>query len=958
MVTAPRRRPLSSYRLQLGAGLDFPGAARLVPYLADLGITECYCSPILAARPGSSHGYDVCDHQRLSDELGGEVGFAELAGALKAHGMGLLVDFVPNHMAADPSANAWWRSVLENGPSSPFAEFFDIDWDPVKPELKGRLLLPILGDQYGVTLEAGHLRLVLAQGTIVLRYFEHDLPLNPRQLRQVLEHGLSGLQAALPQGDPDLVEFQSIVFHLEHLPAYTTTDRDRIDERRREKQVAMGRLAALLDHAPAVRSGLEQSIATFNGVPGERHSFDLLHRLLEAQPYRLASWRTAMHEINYRRFFDVNELAGLRQEEPAVFEASHRLVARLVEQGVVTGIRLDHVDGLFEPGAYLSRLAALWGGAGPVWTLVEKILAPGEQINPEWPVHGTTGYDFLNQVNAVLVDPQGVAALERFYARFTGQDQPFDEVVYASKKTIIATSMAAELNVLAAALNRISEGDRRSRDFTLDSLQEALAEVVACFPAYRTYVRPGGWAPADEAMVDQVIAEALRRNPALEPTIFGFIRSMLLPSPAAAADSGELDRRVRFAMKFQQYTAPVQAKGVEDTAFYRSAPLASLNEVGGHPEVPADPVAALHGANAERQRRAPLTLLATATHDTKWGEDARARLSVLSEIPRQWQALVTRWHKLAAPALTRVSGELAPGAADEYRFYQALAAIWPADGGPAAGGALRERIQAYMRKAMREAKVHTSWINPMAAYESATDDFVATMLDGHCAPGFLRSFVPVARRLAWLGMINSISQLLLKTASPGVPDVYQGTELWDLSLVDPDNRRPVDFAARRALLGELDAMPGLGGGAGAAAARALIADWKSGRIKLLVTAAALRLRRTHPARFLEGEYRALPVTGARAGHLVALARGRGAESVLVVVPRLPGLAGWKDGTHLPVGSRAWENTAVALPPDLARVDWRHQVTGAAVQAENGQLAAATALADIPWGLFLGEGGLR
>jgi (1->4)-alpha-D-glucan 1-alpha-D-glucosylmutase len=958
-AASPRRRPVSSYRLQLGQGVGFREAARLVPFLADLGITECYCSPILEARSGSLHGYDVCDHGRLSGELGGAEGFAELAEAARAREMGLLVDFVPNHMAADASANPWWRNLLENGPSSPYASYFDVDWDPVKPELKGRLLLPILGDQYGVTLEDGCLRLVLDSGAIRLFYFEHDLPLNPRQLRIVLEHDLAALAQALPQGDPDLTEYESILFHLQHLPAYTTTDLELVGARQREMHVALGRLQTLMDRSPLVRIHLERNVGAFNGTPGEPASFDLLHRLLEAQPYRLASWRTAMHEINYRRFFDVNELAGIRQEEPAVFEASHRLLARLVVDGAITGVRLDHVDGLFEPGAYLAALAEALREAGPVWTLVEKILSPGERLNPAWPVHGTTGYEFLNQLTAVLVDPAGVAALGRFFARFTDRDQAFADVVYASKKVIIATSMAAELNVLAAALNRISESDRRSRDFTLDSLQEALEEVVACFPVYRTYVRPGGWTAADQAVVDQAIAAALHRNPALEPTIFGFIRAMLLPTPEAAPDPEERDRRERFAMKFQQYTAPVQAKGVEDTAFYRSAPLAALNEVGGGPAVPADPVAAFHAANLDRGCHWPLALLATATHDTKWGEDARARLSVLSEIPRRWQGLVTRWHRVTREARGEVDGRPVPEPADEYLFYQALLGIWPPDQAGPPGEVLVQRLQGFMQKAMREAKLHTSWLNPRVAYETALQEFVAGVLVGRCAPEFLRSFAPVARWLAWLGMLNSVSQVVLKAVSPGVPDLYQGTELWDLGLVDPDNRRPVDFEQRRALLEQLRPLLDRPGdpGAGALLAPHLLREWPDGRIKLLVTALVLRLRRRLSTLFLDGEYRPLTPTGPGAAHLVALARVQGPAGVLAVVPRLPAkLVGWERGEQAPVGPVAWGETAVPLPDELAARSWRNALTGGTLRAEAGGLMAASALAELPWGVFVTENG--
>jgi len=801
-ASPPRRMPVSSYRLQLNQDFTLPDAADLVPYLAALGVTECYLSPVLAARPGSRHGYDICDHGRLNPELGGDVGFARFSAAARAHGLGIVLDFVPNHMSTHPTANAWWRSVLENGPSSPYAAYFDIDWDPVKPELKGKILLPVLGDQYGATLESGQLQLELEDGVIRLRYHDLDLPLNPRQLRLLLEHRLDGLKLELPADDPDLIELLSVLFHLEHLPPFTETDPGRVTERQREKDVAQGRLVTLLARAPTVRRHVEQNLRLFNGRAGDPASFDLLHTLLEAQPYRLASWRTAMHEINYRRFFDVNELAGIRMEDPAVFAAAHDLVARLVEDGAVTGLRLDHVDGLFDPARYLEDLAARFGPGPPVWTIVEKILSPGERLHDGWLVHGTTGYDFLNSVNGLFVDAARATAFRALYTAFIGEAPELPDVVYAGKKLIITSSMASELNVLAHELNRISESDRRFRDFTLDSLQEALREVVACFPVYRSYFHDAQPTAFDQATVDRAISAALRRNPALEPTIFSFIRQMLLPTPAPSLTQAEQDRRQRFAMKFQQYTGPVQAKGVEDTAFYRSCPLVSLNEVGGDPIRFGQSVATFHAENQKRRQSWPLSMLATTTHDTKRGEDARARLNVLSELPRRWRALLSRWSSVTSPARATVLDQPVPSPAEEYLLYQALVGAWPPGVSGPPGPQFAERVRAYMLKAMREAKVHTSWINPSNEHEGAVSEFVREVLSGSLATRFCRSFAPFAATVSWFGMLNSLAQLVLKLGAPGVPDFYQGTELWDLSLVDPDNRRPVDYAHRRRLLAE------------------------------------------------------------------------------------------------------------------------------------------------------------
>ncbi len=958
----PRRVPVSSYRVQLNPDFTLSDAAELIPYLAALGATECYTSPVLAARPGSRHGYDICDHSRLNAELGGDAGFAALASAARAHDLGIVLDFVPNHMSTHPMANAWWRSVLESGPSSPFASFFDIDWDPVKPELKGKILLPVLGDQYGATLDAGQLQLEYANGTIRLRYYELDLPLNPRQLRQLLEHRLDALRAALAPDDPDLIELLSVLFHLEHLPAFTETDPYLMEERQREKVVALDRLGALLERAPAVRRHVEANLRLFNGTPGEPSSSDLLHELLEAQPYRLASWRTAMHEINYRRFFDVNELAGIRMEDPAVFRAAHALTARLVREGAVTGVRLDHVDGLFDPARYLDDLATCLGPGAPVWTTVEKILSPGERLNEGWMVHGTTGYDFLNSLNRVFIDGRRATAFTALYTAFAGEGPAFQDVVYEAKKLIITSSMASELNVLAHELNRISESDRRFRDFTLDSLQEALREVVACFPVYRSYYHGVEPTAFDRASVDRAISAALRRNPALEPTIFGFIRQMLLPAHTPGVTDAEHERRQRFAMKFQQYTGPVQAKGVEDTAFYRYGPLVSLNEVGGDPEHFGQSVASFHADNQERLQRWPLSMLATTTHDTKRGEDARARLNVLPELPRRWRALLSRWSSVTSPARGTVHDRPVPSAAEEYLLYQALLGAWPPGTSGPPGPEFIERIRGYMLKAMREAKVHTSWINPSREHEQAVLAFVQAVLAGPASARFCRSFSPFAATVSWFGMLNSLAQLVLKLGAPGVPDFYQGTELWDLSLVDPDNRRPVDFASRRQLLAGLAPLAAAAAGDDDAppahdAVGALLSSWGDGQIKMHVTHAGLMLRRRHPALFLEGAYLAVPAEGTKADHVVAFARRHRGMAVLVVAPRLVvGLCG-DEGT-VPVGPAVWGDTVLRAPPGARPGDYRNVLTGERLHLGVPTVLVSDLLATLPVGMWVGPAGQR
>ncbi|MBI4443248.1 MAG: malto-oligosyltrehalose synthase [Acidobacteria bacterium] len=924
-MTAPKpaRLPLSTYRLQLHAGFAFRDAEAVIPYLRKLGISECYCSSVLAARPGSSHGYDICDHSRLNPELGTPEDFEAFSASLRANEMGLILDFVPNHMGTDPSANLWWRSVLENGPSSQYAKYFDIDWDPVKDELKGKLLLPILGNQYGIVLESGQLQLQYDGRFLWLQYFDYNLPLNPRTLAKLLRHRLESLQAALGPEDLHLREYLSILFQLDHLPVYTATDPTLSKERWREKEVARERLQKLVENSPRLREHIEENVRIFNGEPRKPETYDLLHDLLETQPYRLSYWSTALHEINYRRFFDINELAGLRMEDPDVFEAAHRLLFSWIRAGTLTGLRLDHVDGLFDPAEYLKRLATCCPEVAPFYILAEKILSPGEPLRPDWMFHGTTGYEFLNELNGLFVDSSGSARFRRLYERFTGQEYLFSDVMYESKKLIIMTSMVSELNVLARELNRISEETRRFRDFTLASLQEALREVVACFPVYRAYFSEQGWNEFDEKAIDTAIARALRRNPAMEPSIFGFLRQMLLPTRADCLSDSDYERHVRFAMKFQQYTGPVQAKGQEDTAFYRYAPLLSLNEVGGDPTCFGRSPDEFHRINRERLQSWPFSMLATSTHDTKRGEDARARINVLSEMPEEWRQMISRWARTNAGMRTVVEGLPAPDRNDEYLYYQTLLGCWPAEHTEEPDAEFVSRMRQYMQKATKEAKTHTSWIHPSEEYDAAVSQFVRRTLTGSHAKRFLGLFEPFQRRIAWLGMLNSLSQMALKIACPGVPDFYQGTELWDLNLVDPDNRRPVDYEQRRRLLEQME--PLLNGWSVASGVREMLTHWQDGRIKLYLTAAGLRLRRKFPKLLLEGDYLPLLAEGEKRNHVVALARALGSQTLLTLVPRLvAGLVGQQ--ADLPPGRELWQETCLVLPPEMGDRTYRNIFT--------------------------------
>jgi (1->4)-alpha-D-glucan 1-alpha-D-glucosylmutase len=964
--------PSSTYRVQFYGGLTFRSARALVPYLERLGTGAFYSSPFLKARPGSGHGYDVVDHNQLNPELGTAEHFQALMDGLQEAGIGHLVDFVPNHMGVDPASNPYWRDVLENGSCSAHAHYFDIDWDPVKVDLRGKVLLPLLGDQYGRVLERGELRLAYEGGALVLRYWDTELPINPRRAPIVLRHDLDRLTSTLGEDHPHVREFLSILTGLHNLPAYTERDPERIAERRREKEVLRERLQRLTAESSDITDHIERAVVHANGDRSRPESFDLLHELLEVQAYRLAYWRTAAHEVNYRRFFDVNELGGLRVEDAAVFGPTHALLARLIRERVVTGVRIDHADGLYDPTTYFRHLQGLaLDSAGaqpaerdgrPLYVVAEKILSDHERLSREWAVHGTTGYTFLNAVNGLFVRRAHARILTRAYVKFTGRAQPFPEVAYHSKRLIMSTSMASELNVLAHELDRMTESNRHSRDFTLNSLRDVLREVVACFPVYRTYVNDAGWTADDAAVVGRALDLARRRNPAMEASIFDFLRAVLLPrlaaspddtlgDPFATTDEATFERRRAFAMRFQQYTGPVQAKGIEDTAFYRHNVLVSLNEVGGEPDRWGCEVDEFHAQNAARLRDWPFELITTATHDTKLGEDVRARIDVLSELPAEWRKALSTWVRATADCRARVDDEWAPDRNDEYRFFQVLVGCWPPGFTSAAPppGTFVERIREYMHKAIKEAKLHTSWIRPNQPYDESVSRYVDRVLLGLGRGRFFSSFLPFAQRVAALGMVNSLAQLVLKMASPGVADVYQGNELWDLRLVDPDNRRPVDFAHRQALLDELapliDRLVSLQPVADGDTARVaeMAERWEDGRIKLLVTSVGLRLRRADPQLFLLGDYVPLPGDVPLAADVVAVARVSGPRVLIAVVPRfIAALAGaearWPRGTD-------WKTSRVLLPDTLPGQEFVNVLTGERLRRTQGR--------DESW-LFVGE----
>ncbi|MBI2290175.1 MAG: malto-oligosyltrehalose synthase [Betaproteobacteria bacterium] len=947
--------PRATYRLQLNREFTFRHAAELVPYLAELGVSHIYCSPYLRARAGSAHGYDIIDHSALNPEIGSRDDFEQFVRTLRAHGMGQIFDMVPNHMGVMGADNAWWMDVLENGEASVYAGYFDIDWQPVDLVLSGKVLLPVLGNHYGVVLEQGELRLVFetGRGAFSICYHEHRFPIDPGSYGRILERGL---KLAPPQELSPVArnEFESLISAFGHLPARQETAADKRAERNRDKEVHKKRLAALAAGQPALAAGVEAALRAINGTPRERASFDALHALLEAQAYRLAYWRVTSDQINYRRFFDINDLAALRMEDEAVFDATHRLVFELLADGRVDALRIDHPDGLYDPVRYFRRLQERYAPTvaspeasrnWPLYLIAEKITAAHERLPENWPVYGTTGYRFANVVNGLFVDTAAKRRMDRTYRAFAGPIPEFDEVAYQAKHLIMRTALASELAVLANRLARIAQADRRTRDFTLNSLRHALSEVAACFPVYRTYIDERV-APDDRRHIEWAVARAKRRSQAADIAIYDFVQSALLGQPVDGADVALGRITHEFAMKFQQFTAPVAAKGVEDTAFYRYHRLASLNEVGGDPDCFGLTIAAFHGASRDRARRWPHTLLATSTHDNKRAEDVRARINVLSEMPAAWRLEVKRWSRLNRNRKREVEGAEAPSRNDEYLLYQTLIGTWPLPELDEAGrDRYCERIEAYMLKAAREAKQHTSWINHNEAYENALVEFVRGLLRTAAGAPFIERVGPFAARVACIGWINSLSQLTVKITAPGVPDFYQGSELWALDLVDPDNRQPVDYGRRRELLDALKREFDCELGEQAGRARALLDDMADGRVKLYVTWRGLTARREMRALFDGGDYVPLKTSGAHAERLCAFARVHGETASITLAPRL--IAGIASGDAPPLGEAAWKDTRLEVPRRIAG-RYCNIFTGEVLSCdETGALRAGDVLAQFP-----------
>lgn len=982
--------PGATYRLQFNKNFRFSDARELIPYLQLLGISTLYASPILQAREGSAHGYDITDHNKINPEIGTEGELLQLVAELRANGMGLLLDTVPNHMGVGHGTNPWWQDVLQNGRASKFANFFDIDWDPLKPELHNKVLLPILGNQYGEELESGKLTLRHQDGDFTVSYYDRALPIDPQTFPLIFE---SSSDLRVNSNNPEIRELRGLLVGLSELPTHETTEQDRVQKRQREIPFLKQRLRELADRSEDVRSVIDDSVRSINGKPGDAGSYDALHRLLEAQAYRLAHWRVSAEEINYRRFFDINDLVGLRMEDPSVFAATQALIRRLLGEGAVQGIRVDHPDGLFNPPQYFTRLQMLYvasqccgpepqgqvaengieldvqSGFGqlvsdrtraPLYVLVEKILEPGEDLPRDWPVDGTVGYDFLNLVNGIFIDTKNRKAFTSLYHRFIGGPVELDSMVYQAKRLIMNSALSNEVNVLGHMLDEISSTDRRARDFTRKVLRQAIRETIACFPVYRTYIDERGTiTDRDRLYIEQAITRAKRRSGTMPAQAFDFLRDILL---LRGSDRGApvygYRKQLYFTLKFQQLTGPVMAKGLEDTTCYTYNRFVSVNEVGGSPREFGIDLQEFHHANRKRREDWPSSMLATSTHDTKRSEDVRMRLDVLSEMPRPWAAAAMRWRRANRGKKRGLSdGRVVPDPNEEYMLYQALTGTWPVrmdNGKPTATLSKEERqvfiqrIQEYVTKAVHEAKVNLSWVNQNPEYVESLQRFIERIL----TPGtesrpnrFLQLIQPFILRIAFFGAMNSISQTLLKITAPGVADIYQGQELLDFSLVDPDNRRPVDFRLRRLMLDELrqrENDPSL--------IEEMLREWSDGRAKMWVTWKGLQWRQAHRDLSQQGTYQAIAAKGPSATHVVAFARSHENETAVTVAPRF-GFTLSQGESHPPTGD-IWDDTTIEVPA-AANAALQNVLTGDEVTiGANGRLRIADALRRFPAALLV------
>jgi (1->4)-alpha-D-glucan 1-alpha-D-glucosylmutase len=936
------RLPSSTYRIQLNPDFRFADTLKILDYLHELGISDLYLSPILASRKGSTHGYDVIDPTRINPDLGTEEEFTTLQTELQNRGMGLLLDIVPNHMAAN-AENPWWMDVLENGTQSAFAAYFDVEWHPHARSLEGRILLPVLGRPFGEALDSGEIKLVYNDGSFLIQYFESLFPVAPRSYHAILNLHAGRLKNSLSEETAAYHEYSGVLSSALDLARADRRVASTAQEQRLRFESTRDRLRSLMNTSPEIATLVRENVAELNGKVGDPGSVGLLQRLLAEQNYKLAFWQNMNESINYRRFFTIADLVGVRVEDPIVFESTHGYVMRLVAKNPYSGLRIDHIDGLRDPFSYLTRLQERLSQDknstdSPSYVVVEKILARGEDLPEEWPANGTTGYDYVNVANGIFVDPEGANRIEEIYSTFIGRKQNFSDILYHKKKLVMNTLLGVEMRTLGRQLAELASQDRYARELERIQLIDALIEVTACLGVYRTYIRNMELPAHATKYIEEAVTAARARAPHLSAASFNFVHEvlLLLNPPHVLADQREA--RLDFVMRWQQFTGPIVAKGFEDTALYVYYPLLSLNEVGGNPRPTQASTLAEFCAFLEKRRIDwPGTLDASSTHDTKRSEDVRARINVLSEMPEEWQKHLELWSGLNAQYKQQAGGVSAPDRNEEYFLYQTLLGVWPLD--READESLIERVQAHLVKATREAMVHTRWTRPNQPHEDALQKFVAGILSSENRE-FLDDFRRFQEKIAYFGMVNGLSQTLLKIAAPGVADFYQGSELWDLRLVDPDNRGAIDFARRETALKEIESSEGTDI---KEARRGFVEHWQDGKIKLYLIRKALRFRRDHGDLFHEGEFVPLQVAGCHSENVIAFLRRTPSASTLVVLPRWLCRIADKSGS-LPARID-WCDTHIVLPPPSPR-NWKSILAPTELASQDRQTGACLMLNDL------------
>lgn len=936
--------PRATYRLQFNRDFSFKEALSVTDYLSRLGISHCYASPILMAKPGSTHGYDVVDYNKINPEIGTEKDFEDFIHALEQNSMGMVLDIVPNHMYINHPRNQWWQDVLENGPSSPYADYFDIDWHPPRLLFDNKIFLPVLDQPYEKALENQTLKILYSKGAFYLELYEFLLPTDPKSWPSILDIFAQQAQKIFSEKDHDYLELASIITALNHLPATHDTNHELVKERLREKEIIKKRLEILILGNSNLALLLNKHLDAVNGKKGDPHSFDRLEKFLDQQSYRLCYWRVANDEINYRRFFDIFEYAGIRTEKTEVFDSIHQLIFTFIEKGYIQGLRIDHIDGLYDPYEYLTKIYKNQEDKC-LYVVAEKILTGTEKLPSQWPLNGTVGYEYLNLLNGLFVDSTKKQALIDIYQQFTNNRISIRDLMYVCKKLVIDTLLSSEVHVLAKKLDHIAQHHRGSKDFTAASLKAALCDIIACFPVYRSYVRAaqGEIREEDRLVIRSAVKKAKRSNPVIPSEIYQFIQSILLLEYPDQLTQDLKTERQEFVMRFQQLTGPVMAKGIEDTAFYRYYPLSSLNEVGSDLYNFGTHLEYFHKSNLEKLEFWPHSLLASSTHDTKRGEDVRARLNVLSEIPTDWAAALELWSEKNEKYKVVLDDEMVPDANEEYLLYQTILGTWPLETMDAnLHQTYVSRIQKYMEKAVKEAKIHSSWLNPDQEHDQALNLFIYKILEDRPENEFLHELKKFTAKISAWGLLNSLSQTLLKLTSPGIPDIYQGNEIWDFSLVDPDNRRPVDYNKRKNLLNSILEITDIA---------ELITQPNDGRIKLFITHKILQFRKTHPQVFNEGIYIPLKTLGPLNNHIIAYARVYQSQIAIAITTRFFSIL--MKEFHLPVQSDLWKETYLELPIEFSQYRFKNLFNQESIEVEKNNLCLDPLLKKFPMALLEG-----